>query len=351
MTIAEDGDKKLELFGDARFRYEADANQREGKDDRNRDRARLRLRLGLKYEANEMVEMGVRLATNSDEIHSTHQTLAILDGGAAESSFGIDRGYLKIKLSPVWLWAGKNENVVWDPVEATWDEDFNPEGLGIGATFGDDVQFWVNAGYYILNETMWDNVDDTMIPYQLGVALKGDFGIKAAVGGYLVSEKDETNPDALSVPGGGAHYIHGIAEVSAKSLPLSPKLGVVYVTSDVDTAKYIGTGSEDADTNSLVVYVKGKAGVVKFEASYWDVGYAGATALGDLVQDNFPYTNNFTGFNVRVGATLLDHVYVDLRYYNQEVKNATIAPEHSGDAQLGAGNKRDRIQINVNVKF
>lgn len=343
---------KVELNGDIRFRYEQDSNQRDDKDDRDRDRARVRLRLGTSYFANENVEFSARLATNSGDPHSTHHDLALLSGGKDEYKWGLDQAYLKLKYEPGWIWLGKGENVVWDRVSLTWDADVNPEGVALGGKFGDDVKFWGGLGYYLINETGWDKKDDTMLAYQVGGEFGDSLKVKAAVGGYSLNAQDEDNEEGLSTPGGTSTYTHGMLELGAKEMAFSPILGLAYVTSNVDD-KYIGSGAKSSDKNALAVYLLGKAGMFDLRLAYFDVGYAGATGLGSFSQDDYPHTNNYTGWDVSIGTKVFKKVDVSLKYYYQEVKNADIKPEavSYADAQTGKGNKRNRIQINFETKF
>ena len=352
VTVWEKEDSKVDLNGDIRFRYERDSNQRDGKDDRDRDRARARLRLGANFAANENVEFNARLATNSGDPHSTHHDLAMLSGGKDEYKWGLDQAYLKLKYQPGWMWLCKGGNIAWDPGSLTWDSDVNPEGVALGGKFGDEVKFWGGLGYYLINETSWDNKDDTMLAYQVGGEFGDSFKVKAAVGGYSLNAQDEDNADGLATPGGSSTYTHGMLELAAKEVTFKPVFGVAYVSSDVQD-KYIGSGAESSDKTALAVYLLGKMSVFNVRLAYFDVGYAGATGLGSFSQDDYPHTNNYKGWDVSVGTKVFSKVDVSLKYYYQEVKNADINPESISyaDPQTGKGNKRDRIQINFETKF
>jgi hypothetical protein len=348
VTVYENGDTKVKIFGDMRMRMEADTTTQTGKSDKDRQRHRIRLRFGTAAQLNDVVTLGWRVATGAEANHSTHHNLGMVAGGSDGGSFGLDQGYIKLNLKPAWLWMGKYKNIVWDPMSMTWDSDAQPEGIAAGATFGD---IWVSAAWYQLSFTGWDNANDTMLAYQVGGSFGGDVKVKLALGGYAVSDQEEDKAEsAFHIPGGEAAYNHVMAEVSAKELPLSPVVGIGYVSSTVDD-KYIGDGAESADKNAMVVWAKAKVVGYGVSLAYHDIGYAGATALGTLTQDDFPYTNNYTGYVVAVSRAAFDKkLKVGLKYFFQKTKNENIGPE-AYDAMLGKGKERTRIQLNFDVNF
>jgi len=351
-TIWSDDESSLAMYGDVRFRHETDSVVSDGKEDQNRDRDRLRLRLGLKYKANEVVSLGARLATEADDDHSTNHNFGMLKGGAPESAFGLDKAFIKVDLKPVWMWVGKNSNHTWDATGLTWDSDLIPEGVAMGGEFGDGYKAKIYAGYYIINETLYDEKDDTMLAYQAIFKYGKAYSIKAAVGGYSVSDQNPSEgEDAFPIPGGTASYQHAMVELGGKDLPLSPIIGTQFVSSNVDISTHIGEGGKEADRQSMVVYVKVEPGPVEAMFSVWDVGYAGATALGEFNADDFDKTGNFTGWVVSVKGKIYKALSVQAKYFYQEVKNDAIKPPYAGGAQLGKGNKRTRMQLNFVVKF
>jgi hypothetical protein len=129
---------ELELYGDARFRYEI-RNGENGSDDAiQRNRERYRLRLGLRGTLTDDWFFGVRLETSqnarSSNVTFADDTSSSSPGGGgpfAKGSDGINVGqaYLGYKGFPdVTLIAGKMPN----PLITTlmvWDGDINPEGL------------------------------------------------------------------------------------------------------------------------------------------------------------------------------------------------------------------------------
>jgi len=129
---------ELELYGDARFRYEIREGENQADDTQQRNRERYRLRLGLRGILADDWFFGVRLETGQNP-RSTNVTLAddtsnTSGGGGgpfAKGSDGINVGqaYLGYKgFHDITLMAGRMPN----PVITTlmvWDPDINPEGL------------------------------------------------------------------------------------------------------------------------------------------------------------------------------------------------------------------------------
>ena len=130
---------ELELYGDARVRYEVrtaeagppDATTRPG-ENTQRNRARYRLRLGLRGTLVDDWFFGLRLETSSNP-RSTNVTIGddSSNGAFAKTSDGINVGqvYLGYKgIHDVTLTAGRMPN----PLVTTsmvWDADINPEGI------------------------------------------------------------------------------------------------------------------------------------------------------------------------------------------------------------------------------
>jgi hypothetical protein len=123
---------ELELYGDARFRYEIRNGEDQTDDTQQRNRARYRLRLGLLGTLADDWFFGVRLETNTSS-RSTNVTFADESSGGpfSKGSDGINVGqaYLGYKgFKDITLTVGRMPN----PLVTTfmvWDPDINPEGL------------------------------------------------------------------------------------------------------------------------------------------------------------------------------------------------------------------------------
>ena len=122
---------ELELYGDARIRFESRQGETQTHDTLQRDRERYRLRLGLRGTLADDWFFGIRLETNSNP-RSTNVTFGddTSNGPFAKNSDGIAVGqaYLGYRGFPdITLIAGRMPN----PLVTTlmvWDADINPEG-------------------------------------------------------------------------------------------------------------------------------------------------------------------------------------------------------------------------------
>lgn len=129
---------ELELYGDARLRYDTRQGETSSQDTQQRERERYRLRIGLRGTLADDWFFGVRLET-SQSARSTNVTFGDDTSGTsaggggpfAKGSDGINVGqaYLGYKgFQDIILTAGKMPN----PLITTWmlwDADINPEGL------------------------------------------------------------------------------------------------------------------------------------------------------------------------------------------------------------------------------
>lgn len=364
--VWEDGDANLSLSGDARFRYEQDSDSRAGKADRDRSRERVRLRTGADFTANENLSMGFRLISASDNNQSPHQTLGLYGDGGKDSEFGLDRVFIKVKGGDFSAWAGRNALPAWNPGEFIWDDDLQPGGVGAGynTSFG-DVKLGLNLGHFIISEGKWDS-DDTLTTYQLSIQTGDSFQIKAAIGALSFSDGNATDSTKTSglLNGGTATITHALLELKAKDIPLKPTIGFAYATSNVDdkygivtttatdgTSTSSGKKLDSADKTGMMAYAKGEVEGVMLEVQYWNNGYAAQPLLGQIGQDNTPFSSNFKGYAAIVGYKFLKNLSTDLRYIHLETKNKDIKTFDDGNLAMQGDTKRNRIQLNLNVGF
>ncbi|WP_179952102.1 putative porin [Marinicella rhabdoformis] len=122
-----DWTSRIALSGDLRDRMEY-IDER-GKATRTRNR--VRARFGVKAEVNDNLNVGIQLATGSDDPTSTNQTL---DGAFSSKGINLDLAYFNWKLSDDWsLTGGKIKNPLHKAGKAPliWDGDLNPEGASM----------------------------------------------------------------------------------------------------------------------------------------------------------------------------------------------------------------------------
>ncbi|UCC43696.1 MAG: putative porin [Candidatus Zixiibacteriota bacterium] len=118
--------ESVKVKGDLRYRHEM---LKHG-DDNARHRHRLRARLGVFAEVSSYTNVGIQLASGSDDPVSTNQTL---DGAFTTKQIGIDMAYFEAshgRLPGLVLTAGKFKNPFFKAggSELIWDTDWNPEG-------------------------------------------------------------------------------------------------------------------------------------------------------------------------------------------------------------------------------
>ena len=193
---------ELELYGDARVRYEIRNGETVTDDTQQRNRERYRLRLGLRGTLADDWFFGVRLETSQNP-RSTNVTFGDDTSGSsgggggpfAKGSDGINVGqaYLGYKGFPdITLTAGKMPN----PLITTfmvWDPDLNPEGLSeqwkhtLTVALGGDEEEPEAAGY---------SKDGTLLPVTKktsgGSKLKID--VFANFGQFVYDDANPENP-------------------------------------------------------------------------------------------------------------------------------------------------------------
>jgi len=127
---------KIKVKGDLRYRfewygkevYDGDNLLSDTLDARYRNRVRARLGIVAKPEDN--LEIGLRLATGSDDPASTNQTF---DGAFTTKGFHLDRAYFAWKpVDGLWLAGGKMSPRWQKATSAFWDGDLAVEGLALG---------------------------------------------------------------------------------------------------------------------------------------------------------------------------------------------------------------------------
>jgi hypothetical protein len=158
--------ENIKIEGDFRYRHEM--IDKEGKDIRHRHR--LRARLSVFAKANDMIDIGIRMATGSNDPVSTNQTL---DNAFSTKDFRLDMAYFNLyheKVPDFRTTAGKFKNPFFKPgkSELIWDSDWNPEGGA--ATFHHDLN---NVAVTLIGAGLWieehSSSDDSYLAAGQGV--------------------------------------------------------------------------------------------------------------------------------------------------------------------------------------
>ena len=151
----------VKLKGDFRYRYEnIDAERSD-----TRERNRIRARVAVTAKPADNVEVGIGLASGSDDAVSTNQTLG---GGGSTKDINLDLAYFKWQAKPGFnVIGGKMKNVFYRPAGhgLLWDGDYRPEGIGF--TFARGSYFITTAANFLESDTKKDN-SKTAYGFQTG---------------------------------------------------------------------------------------------------------------------------------------------------------------------------------------
>lgn len=341
----------LTLDGSVRYRVETDSDNIIDKD---RNRERVRLRFGGAYAANDMVSMGFRLETGARSIQSPYTTLGVADTAKNGEDFGLAQAFLVIKAAPATFLLGKWGSPLFNPAEFIHDADANFEGIGMAIGGGSDIKYTLLLARHFILDAGWNGSDwlgaddDAILTAQFIVSGGGDVSWTAAIGSNRVTLNTDLAGGILT-KSQEHNWNQVVAEIRAKEMS-DLRIGGGYQVYDGD-AEWLDT----ADESGFVVYARVMAGPVGLRLYYWDVGLASQFLFGAAAQDNFPFSTNFTGFHAQLDLPKIhDAVSWDLRYYNQDTKNADYT-DSSGFPVPGAvmtgDRNRTRIQTNLTVAF
>lgn len=174
---------KVRLKGDFRMRYENIDEQ----DRSERNRNRVRARAAIVARVSNDLEVGIGLASGSDDPVSTNQTLG---GGGSSKGMNLDLAYFKwTGLENTSIVGGKFKNILYKPGKNSllWDGDWNPEGMGIA---------WASGDYFANAIGTWlesDSNKETEFSYGLQIGFRKDISytveLAAGVGYYRLGTK------------------------------------------------------------------------------------------------------------------------------------------------------------------
>lgn len=169
--------------GDFRYRYES--FDIKGKPNRNRNR--IRARAALIADVTPDVEIGLGMATGSEDPRSANQTLG---GGGTSKDLSLDLAYFDWSgLKGTHIKGGKFKNHLVDSGSNAllWDSDWRPEGIGFS---------WVNDHFFVNGIGTWiesDTREGRSFAYatQAGVDMDvgNDVKLVAGVGYYVFDTK------------------------------------------------------------------------------------------------------------------------------------------------------------------
>lgn len=343
-------EKKLNLYGDFRFRTEFDRNSKkaDGSERDDRDRLRYRLRFGFSYNFNKNIEFGGRIRSgNPMNQQSPHVTL----GKEFHSDeFSIDKAYIKVKSSNgLWAWVGKNGMPFWEQNELLWDGDVNPEGIALGGKFklGEKSNLEPIAGVFIVGQSGQNFSDDSSL-LLLQLKLNSSIGDDELIlSSGIIKGKDLPNtPDGTHIFVIDYSIWASSLQYNIKSVGL--KLGLDYFNNleDYDNDDDIADVYEDQKT--------GFVGSVLYGVKDWQFGYYYAkiekfATVDYLAQDdwvrwgNSDYTrsSNFKGHEFRIKYNIAKNFNTVLRAYFVEGIETTGVNLETGT----------RVRLDFNIKF
>ena len=176
--------ESVKIKGDFRYRYEnIDAERSD-----TRERNRIRARLAVTAKPADNVEVGIGLASGSDDAVSTNQTLG---GGGTTKDINLDLAYFKWQAKPGFnVIGGKMKNIFYRPAGhgLLWDGDYRPEGFGF--TFERGNYFLNTAANFLESDS---KKNDGKAAYGFQTGFKGSVGDSQLVAGIGYFEIDTKN--------------------------------------------------------------------------------------------------------------------------------------------------------------
>jgi hypothetical protein len=276
---------RMTWTGDFRMRYDWQARDEAGSDDPiDRNRARIRARFGFKYDVNDNTELGVQMATGSEDPISTNQTL---DDRFSSKSIVLDKAYAKHTFDDgrAKVYLGKFSN----PFVSTpllFDEDLRFEGAAGQYEFGNGI--FVNAGAFPLDESSSESGDAMLYAAQGGYSMENDdLGATASLGYYDFNDAMSVSEDETAGNTAGAKFKVWNPQVNVElySLPLFVAL----------EAAYAHNTAADADGNGWWLGATVGDRKVK-DLGDWQVDATYRRLEADVTYDEFP-DSDFNDFN------------------------------------------------------
>lgn len=353
---------KISLYGDARFRFEADWDSQNSSGVQRNDRSRLRtrLRVGLDIRPTDRIKLGLRLRSGSDfSQQSPHITLVDFDDNdTGDADFNFDKWYVSYSDGNATAWAGRNSLPFWKQNELFWDDDVTPAGVGL--TWKRD-HLDINAGYFSLPVGMQafsGNLAVVQAVYRTTVGDdKNDLTI---AGGFLSVDSKASDSDAtLLLDGNGARdYASWIfsAQYGITARERSLKFGIDYI----DNSKSYSPADPDPftvlnadDTDGIVASVSyGSTNPGDWLAAYYYANVETFAISSSYAQDdwmrwgsaNETRSTNFGGHEFRFAYGLMDNMNLVARLYFVEanvLRSASAAAKEDGN----------RLRIDLNYRF
>jgi hypothetical protein len=191
-SFAQIANDTIKFGADLRVRHELiDA---EGKEQRNRQRVRARFNMTSKV--NDDFNIGMQIATGTDNPVSTNQTF---DNGFSTKDAKIDLAYFEwapVKYSGVSVTGGKVKNPFYSPAKTQlmWDSDLRPEGLAFQYSKSrGSMEMFVNTSYFWVEERS-EQGDAVLLGGQAGIDYTSPAGGLIIGAGYFDYQNTKNYP-------------------------------------------------------------------------------------------------------------------------------------------------------------
>ena len=385
---AEETKKRLQFGGSIRGRYELmsfSANEDGSKKD-SRGRLRYRLRLDGKALINPKAQFYFRLVSGTDSrsgnvtlgdpadyapnlLSIRHAALVYspwdmgkLPGGKGQWKFDFGR------VKNPYMWKGHGKDMM------LWDGDISLAGAGtqFDHKLGDTGSFFVNAGYYAIDENSKGDKDPYLAPVQLGLLFGGGKTTFGARGSYYYMNELDANFVSRGVNGenvdgsNGATNSGGNVEDGLTGSADGGKLAVISTQAFVSTAlgsvplTLSGGYSENTSAKASVMH----PGVEKNSIAY-NIGLEGgakkkALLLGagwyHIEANAFPsqfidsdlldgFTNR-EGLLIYMSKTIMKSTDFNIQFFSSDA----IATDPGLEGSVENAD-RDRLQVDIMYKF
>ncbi|MDX1460467.1 MAG: putative porin [Xanthomonadales bacterium] len=331
---------RISIKGDLRTRFESIDEQ--GRDRRNRDR--IRARASIIAEVNEQLEVGLGLASGSDDPVSTNQTLG---SGGSTKGLNLDLAYLKWKTANgMTIHGGKFKNHLYKAGSHAllWDGDWTPEGVGI--SWKRDALFFNAIGTWLESDSRKESEFSYGIQGGFSHELGDDVTLTAGAGYYqfdtagkgtFFGDDDDffgNTPDAS-----GSRYLYDYEELelfAELDFPLAGRGATIF-------ANYVQ--NQDAPTQDTGYAFGFKLGSAK-QPGEWQLGWTyqdlEADAVYGLLTDS-DFAGGGTGGKGHIlkgGYAIARNVNANLTWFMTERFSGTPSERDY-----------DRLQVDLAIKY
>ncbi len=378
---------KVELYGDARLRYEWRTGE-VARDNTDRDRFRFRLRFGLKGTYADNFFYGFRVES-SNNARSTNLTMG--DNGAnpfGKANYGLYIGqvYLGWKATDWLTIIGGKQAVPFfsaPPYGAgygfVWDPDINPEGATEQLTFKTDkVDWFVNLGEYIYRDNTENAIggagfsDTWLLGGQVGGTVKFDKNMHLTVAPafYLYVNPSSFMATTNAPPFNKSHsgYPAPVNKLAIFDLPVVFAFPIGKLPAKVFGEFAVNTqGKDRADAAGAAAYdgqiYAYQAGVQLGEVkkkgdwaamAFWEHKEEFSLDPNLVDSDIFDGRLNMEGVGVNVRYLFTDFLTGGITYaYANDIKSG-LPTAGAGDLSTPAGStmkKYDLLQVTMDWKF